>query len=325
MTLPSTVPVTLVGPDGPAPAVTVVVVTHNASTWVARCLGTLLGEGAPERPFEVVVVDSASTEPEMPGVLDALPPEVLVVRLADNVGFGRACNLAVRRARGDDVVLLNPDALLAPGSLDALLDFLAEDPVRGLVGGRAVDPDGTLDPGSCFGLPSLWSLTCFATGLSTVFAGSTTFDPESLGRWQRDSPREVGMVTGCLLAVPHALWERLGGFDERYFMYGEDADLARRARALGHRPAVTPDALVVHANGASSSTSSDKKVLLMRGRVTYAVTAWAGWRQRYAVGMLLAGTALRALLRPRSPWAGGWARRTEWRGGYPPLEAKVSR
>ena len=69
--------------------------------------------------------------------------------------------------------------------------------------------------------------------LSTAFRGSRLFDPESLGGWQRDTVREVGIVTGCLLLVPRALWQELGGFDTRFFMYGEDADLGMRARALG--------------------------------------------------------------------------------------------
>ena len=113
-------------------------------------------------------------------------------------------------------------------------------PGHGLYGGRTLWPDGTVCPGSCWGKPSLWSLFCFSTLLSTVFKGSRVFDPESLGGWQRDTVREVDIVTGCLLLAPREVWDELGGFDERFFMYGEDGDLALRAAAsraaAGHHP-----------------------------------------------------------------------------------------
>src|SRR5439155_23447727 len=120
--------------------------------------------------------------------------------------------------------------------------------------------------------------------------------PESLGRWQRDSVREVGVITGSLCLIPRVVWDELGGFDPVYFMYGEDTDLARRAAKRGYRPIVTPDATIVHAVGASSSTALDKSLLLMRGKATFVRHNWTGILKTWSLTMLLVGVALRAFL-----------------------------
>ncbi len=314
-------------PDRAAvPEVTVVIVTHNGPEWVDRCLRALLLDARPVATIEVVVVDSASQVPTRAVLARwaALEPDRLRVELSDeNIGFARGCNLGASLGTGRRVLLLNPDAVVQPGAVDALVAALDADPRAGIMGGRTVRPDGALDPSSCWGAPSLWSWTCFATGLSTAFKGSRLLDPESLGGWQRDTYRPVPVVTGCLLMTTRETWERLGGLDTDYFMYGEDADLSLRAAEAGLRPAITPDAVAVHAVGASSSAKAHKVRLLMTGKATLARKRWPAWKARAGVGLLLGGAALRGagervrrsadpvwspLLADRS-WTRGWHRR----------------
>lgn len=289
------------GPDAPdaadPPDVTVVVVTHNGPEWVERCLQALLVDARPAARTEVVAVDSASGPPtrEVLARWAAREPQRLRVELSEeNLGFARGCNLGASLGTGRRVLLLNPDAVVQPGAVDALVAALDADPGAGIMGGRTVRPDGVLDPSSCWGAPSLWSWTCFATGLSTAFKGSRVLDPESLGRWQRDTYRQVPVVTGCLLLTTRETWERLGGLDTDYFMYGEDADLSLRAAEAGLRPAITPDAVVVHAVGASSARKAHKVRLLMTGKATLARKRWPAWKARTGIVLLVAGATLRA-------------------------------
>ena len=151
---------------------------------------------------------------------------------------------------------------------------------RAICGGRTLRPDGRLDPGSCWGAPTLWSLFCSRHGALERFKGTRIFDPESLGGWKRDSVRDVDIVTGCLLFVPKELWRDLGGFDPRFFVYGEDADLALRAAAAGVRRVITPEAVVTHEVGVSSATRPDKLVLLFRGKVTLLRKHWGPVKSR---------------------------------------------
>lgn len=301
-----------------APEVSVVIVTHNGAEWVDRCLQALLVDAAPDAATEVVVVDSASDAPTRE-VLGRWADRVRLELVDENIGFARGCNLGASLSTGRRVLLLNPDAVVRTGAVDALVRALDADPGAGIMGGRTVRPDGTLDPSSCWGAPTLWSWFCFATGLSTALHGSRVFDPESLGRWQRDTYRHVDVVTGCLLMTTRETWERLGGFDTDYFMYGEDADLSLRAAELGLRPAITPDAVAVHAVGASSSRKAHKVRLLMTGKATLARKRWPAWRAAAGIALLRAGVALRALgervRRTADPvWGPLWSDRSWTRG-----------
>jgi hypothetical protein len=206
-----------------------------------------------------------------------------------------------------------------------LVAFAKQRPEHGLYGGRTLRPDGTLDPGSCYAQPTLWSLFCFATMLTIAFKDSRVFDPESIGGWQRDTVREVGLITGCLLLAPQRVWEQLGGFDRRFFMYAEDADLALRAIRAGYRPVITPDAVVTHEVGVSS-TQPDRLIMLFQGKVTLLRKHWRSPRREAGIALVLMGVGVRALVarllaRRASArldaWRVVWGARRTWLPGYP--------
>ncbi|MGH3111886.1 MAG: glycosyltransferase family 2 protein, partial [Gaiellaceae bacterium] len=287
--------------------VSVVVVTYRCRDAARACLASLY-ERTSGVSFEVVVVDNASGDGTEEMVREEFP-QARLFPLPDNIGFGQAVNLAAEQARGDYLLLLNPDTVVHAGMVEELVAFAGSLPGQAICGGRTLRPDGRLDPGSCWGAPTLWSLFCFATMLSTAFKGSRLFDPESLGGWKRDSVRDVGIVTGCLLLAPRSLWLELGGFDPRFFMYGEDADLALRAARAGVRRVITPRAVVTHEVGVSSETRPDKLLLLFRGKVTLLRKHWGPVRSRIGVGLLVSGVGLRtleALLPGRGRRASAW-------------------
>jgi GT2 family glycosyltransferase len=166
--------------------------------------------------------------------------------------------------------------------------------------------------------------------LSTAFKGSGLFDPESLGSWARDSVREVDIVTGCLLLIPRGLWQELGGFDTRFFMYGEDADLALRAAKRGFHPAITPDSVITHEVGVSSDNRSDKLILLYTGKATLLRKHWPRGKREVGLGLLYAGVGVRALMSTMlhsngrgGQWAPVWRARQTWLKGYAQAEANV--
>jgi N-acetylglucosaminyl-diphospho-decaprenol L-rhamnosyltransferase len=302
----------------------VVIVSYNTAHLMTDCLGSLHRErGALDQ--QVLVIDNGSVDDSLAEIKRHV--EVELIDAGENLGFGRAVNRAAAVADAEFLVLLNPDTVVLDGAIERLVAFARSHPGHGLYGGRAVHRDGTLEISSCWGPPTLWSMTCFAFGLTTFFRGSSRFDPESLGGWERDTVREVGIVTGCLLLVPMAVWRELGGFDERYFMYGEDADLAFRARAAGYRPIITPDACIVHDVGGASASRGDKLLLLFQGKATLFRDHFTGWRRRVVLLELLGGVALRTALASFGPgkrrpaaegWSQLWRERRRWIGGYGP-------
>lgn len=310
--------------DDPAthrPVVSVIVVSYNTRERTLACVASVLAdEGAP--PTEVVVVDNASTD----GSVDALRaafPQVSVIDSGGNLGFARGVNLGARHARGDHLLLLNPDAELVPGSIAALVAAAERRPACGLYGGRVWWPDGRVNRYSARRLPTMWGLLCHGTGLTAAFPGSPTFAPLLMPRWDRTTEREVEMLTGALLLLPRSVFDRLGGFSEHYFLYGEDADLCRRALDLGYRPLFVPSAQAVHAAGSASPDTARKIVLMRTGEVTYLRDHWHGWRLRFGLAMYALAVASRSLasrvVHNRGvDWHEVWRARHQWLAGYPP-------
>ncbi len=303
--------------------VSIVIVTYKCREAARDCLASIY-ETTKDVEVEVIVLDNASDDGTVEMVRSEFP-RVRLIASPENLGFAAGCNRAAEEARGDYVFLLNPDTVLHEGTVAHLVAFARSHPENGIYGGRTVRPDGVLDPGSCWAAPSVWSLFCFATLLTTAFRGSRVFDPEVMGGWKRDSVREVDIVTGCLLFATRSHWEALGGFDLRFFMYGEDSDLSLRAKAMGLRPIVTPDAVATHEVGVSSKAHGDKLILLSSGKATLLRKHWRGLRLRAGLLLLATGAGVRALLGfARGRWGGSgsdwrkvWRERRVWLAGYP--------
>jgi GT2 family glycosyltransferase len=310
--------------------VSIVVVTYRSTAYIQAC-GDALRRALPRVPAELIIVDNASGD-DTAEVARTVVPDARVVESGRNGGFAFGCHTGADRARGRWLLFVNPDAVPLPGSIDALLDAARETPRAGIVGGRCVAPDGSADPRDWWGRPTLWSTFCFAFLLSTVFPGNRLFDPESPRPWSAAATetRRVPIVTGGFMLVGRAAWEETGGFDQSFFMYGEDADLCLRAAAAGYRPMVTSRATYEHEGGASSS-SLRKLVLLFTGKATVVRRHLPRGLRSMGVGLLVLGVFARATLsrslraspqrqgRPTAQggdWRGLWSARRDWTKGW---------
>lgn len=300
---------------------TAIVVSYNTAEMTLHAIEGLR-RFCPGSVTKVIVVDNASTDHSADAIATRFP-DVTLVALDENIGFGRAVNMAADQVTTDYLVLVNPDVEIHDDFVTPLIDLAMRQPQGGLYGGRTLSEDGSVHPSSCWGLPSLWSTFCFGVGLSAAFPRNEILDPESMGRWDRGDEREVGMVTGCLLLTRLDVWRELGGFDERFFMYGEDADLSFRAHGAGYRPTITPKATITHFIGAASP-KADRRVMVLRSRVTIARLHLP--MPALGVGLIRLGVALRAAahamihrVRPTkgdTSWVELWRRQSEWVDGY---------
>ncbi|WP_433318531.1 glycosyltransferase family 2 protein [Micromonospora chersina] len=307
------------------PSVSVLMVSYQTRELTLRALGGLR-DTCVGTPYEVVVVDNASTDHAAEAVAAAFP-SATVDRLPVNVGFGRAVNRAATHARGEWLLLMNPDTEPDGDVITALVAYAAEHPEHGIYTGRTLHVDGTDDFRSCFALPSLRGYLAFALGLSTVGRRvhwlGRWFNPEELPGYDRTQPREVPAVSGCLMLIRRDLFTELGGFTPDYFMYSEDIDLCTRAAALGAHPVLVPHARLRHLGGASSSTAN-KTMMVLRGKCTYVRLHWPRRRAAAARALLAMGVGLRAsigaLLRRGSAWRTVWRNRGTWLPGWPAVQ-----
>jgi hypothetical protein len=278
------------------------------------------------------VIDNSSDDGSA-AAIQADFPDVRLVALKENIGFARANILAIKEARGRKVLLLNPDTVVLDRAIDRLVAFAKEKPSCQIWGGRTLNGDRTLNPSSCWRRMTLWSLACSAFGLSHLIPNSSLFNPEAYGGWDRGSVRNVDIVSGCFFLIDRELWNRLGGFDPAFFMYGEEADLCFRARKLGARPVVSPVATIVHYGGASTTSTLKQRLLLLKGKATLMNRHWSPISRRFGRVLFMLFPLIRwgsyhlasritrrdGLSSASDEWRAIFRRRHEWIDGYASL------
>jgi GT2 family glycosyltransferase len=234
------------------PRVCALLVNYNAGLELRRALQSISAELA-GTAWEAVVVDNGSSDGST-AIVEKFAPQVRLVRNIDNVGFARGMNQGLAATTAPRVLIMNPDCHLMSGALAAMGAELDRSPGCALAGPRILDPDGSLQ-GSARGDPDM---------LTGLFGRSTLLRRmfPALAVARRNVVGEVSQLVGagvtvdwlsgaCMLARRDAL-ESVGGFDERYFLYWEDADLCRRLRARGYHIRYVPGATAVHTVGHSS-------------------------------------------------------------------------
>ncbi len=225
-----------------SPRVTIVTPVHGKLAYTLACLRSLAKHGA-QAPFEVIVVDDASPD----GSADTLAQVggLRLLRNAQNLGFVDSCNAGAALARGEFLLFLNNDTQATPGWLDALLACFAERADCGIAGSRLVYPDGRLQEAGAlvFADGSAWNTGRFEARDAAAF------------RYRR----ETDYVSGAALMIRRDVFQHIGGFDARYApAYYEDADLAFAVRQLGLRVYYEPTSTVIHCEGISAGTDTDR-------------------------------------------------------------------
>ncbi|MDP4023389.1 glycosyltransferase family 2 protein [Methylobacterium sp. NEAU 140] len=208
------------------PDLDVVIVNWNGGGLLRACLASLAAATDAGR-VQVTVVDNASADESLRD-LPALPRPLRLIENADNRGFGRACNQGAAGGRGPVILFLNPDAQVAPDALALARAALLADPGSGVVGARLIDADGRTAR-SCARAPTSGGMLGRALALDRV----GFVPPHFLADWDHAEDRAVDQVMGAFLMIRRDLFERLGGFDPRFFVYYEDVDLCTRVRAAG--------------------------------------------------------------------------------------------
>jgi len=266
---------------------TVQIVNWNAREPLRAALRSILAH-PPRFPYEIVVLDNASSDGSVQ-MLEKEFPEVRLLVSEQNLGFSRGHNLAARAAQGKYLFILNPDTETLPPALELLVNYAEQHPEVAIIGPKILNPDGSLQY-SCRRFPNPTAALFRNTPLGKLFPNNPYTREYLMTDWDHNSVREVDWVSGAALLIRRAVYEQLGGFDERFFMYCEDTDLCYRAWQAGYTVVYYPEPKIVHAIGRSTDLVANKMI------ITFHRSMYLFYKKHYARKTFL-------LLRPLVPVA----------------------
>jgi GT2 family glycosyltransferase len=272
------------------PELSIIVVSYNAREHLERCLSEVAG-----RDHEVVVVDSGSTDGSGELVRERFP-EVRLVELAENRGYGAGANEGMRLAAGSWLLLLNSDARPVGNAIEELVGFGDRHPEIGVAGPRLLNPDGSLQR-SVRGFPTVWRLATEYFFLRKLAPGTRAFNAFYAANFDHRTVRKAEFLMGAVLLLRREAIAQIGGFDERFFMFSEETDLCYRVRKAGWAVEFYPEAEFVHVGGASTRLEWGRMYReQLRGHLLFLAKHQSLYRAEQARKMLIRALRLRALL-----------------------------
>jgi N-acetylglucosaminyl-diphospho-decaprenol L-rhamnosyltransferase len=252
------------------PAIHVVIVNWNSGPQLKECLQSFAATASDAVAVRLTVVDNASADGSCDGLEGATNVPLTIIRNVDNRGFGAACNQGAAGANADYLLFLNPDTRLMPGSLELPARYLQapEHAAVGIAGIQLLDVDGHVARNTAR-TPTAWSMIGNSVGVDRLMP--SLFPPHFVTEWAHDETRDVDQVMGAFFLVRRSVFERLGGFDERFFVYYEDLDFAARARALGFSSVYLAGAQAFHrGQGTTENATARRTFYFNRSKILFA-------------------------------------------------------
>ncbi len=232
----------------------IVIVNYNVKHFLVQCLYAIK-QASQGLNVEVIVVDNASSDGSQDEVNSRFP-WVQYIYNTRNVGFGRANNQGIKLAKGRYTLLLNPDTIIQEDSLKKCVTYLDDHTEVGGLGIKMIDGYGSFLPESKRSFPSPQVAFFKLFGLAQLFPKSPYFGRYHLGYLDREKNHQVDVLSGAFFMSPTALLQDLGGFDERYFMYGEDIDLSFQIEQAGYHNVYFAESFILHYKGESTKKGS---------------------------------------------------------------------
>jgi O-antigen biosynthesis protein len=238
----------------------IIIVSYNVKDFLRGAIASVRRSlAAGELEGEIIIVDNDSSDGSA-AMLRAEFPEVCLYALNENLGFGRANNLALRSAKGECMLLLNPDTIVGEDTLRTMVDFMRAHPEAGLAGCKLLNSDGTFQLSCRRGFPTPWASFTKLFGLAGLFPNSKLFARYNLTYLPVDATYEVDALGGAFMMLSRQAYEATNAFDESFFMYGEDLDLCYRAKQAGFKIFYVHSTATVHFKGESTRRSALNEV-----------------------------------------------------------------
>ena len=232
----------------------IIIVNYNVKYFLEQCLHSvqkaIIGIDA-----EVFVVDNASQDASIE-YLQPIFPRIKFISSRTNDGFAKANNKALPKCSGDYVLFLNPDTIVAEDCFSNCIQFFKQHKDCGALGVQMIDGSGKFLPESKRSFPSLSAAFYKLVGLSLIFPHSKKFNRYALGNLSKDDDYEIDVLAGAFMMLNKDVVEQTSGFDETFFMYGEDIDLSYRVQEAGYKNYYLGNQKIIHFKGESTKRGS---------------------------------------------------------------------
>ena len=240
------------------PKLSIIILNYNTVNLTRDCLASI-EKNRNEVPLEIIVSDNGSTD----GSIEMIRNGFAWVKLVENganLGFAAGNNRARKFAKGEYVLFLNTDTIVKKGTLEETLNYMDEHSQVGALSCRLVLADGSLDKDARRGFPTPWVALTHFSGLDKLFPNSRLFAKYWYGGVPEDKVQEVEVIQGAYLLSPKKLLDKVGWFDEAYFLDGEDIDLCWKIREAGKKIVYYPEVSIIHVKGATKGKNKEAKV-----------------------------------------------------------------
>ncbi len=286
------------------PILSIVIVAYKSRNELPGCLDSI-PPTLHDRAVEVVVVDNSLDADGTGAWMRVEHPGVAYLNPGENLGFGRGNNLGAARARGECLLYLNPDTVCNIAALQLCVERLQVESDIGLISPRLELADGSMDLACRRSIPTVWDGFCRASGLAAAFPGTRLFAGYNLTYLPKVGTYDVAAINGAFMMGRREVLGKIGGFDEAFFMYGDDLDLCIRVRKAGHRIVYDGRLSIVHLKGLSVGKDFDRmsEAIFDANRDVYlkhfnpSGSRWVDWKYRLAFGAWKRVSRLRARLR----------------------------
>ncbi|HUN15526.1 MAG TPA: glycosyltransferase family 2 protein [Saprospiraceae bacterium] len=232
----------------------IIIVNYNVKYFIEQAIRTSL-KASEHIDAEIIVVDNASIDGSQ-SMIKNFFPEVQLIDIKNNLGFSKANNIGIAAAKGEFILLLNPDTVVGENTFVECLKFIQTHSDCGALTVKMLDGSGKLLPESKRGFPTPWAAFCKFSGLYKIFPKSKFFNQYYLGHLSYDEIQKIDVMPGAFILVRKNIVDQIGGLDESYFMYGEDIDFSYQVKKHGYENYYLPEPHIIHYKGESTSKSS---------------------------------------------------------------------
>lgn len=247
--------------------VSLVSINYKVEKELIACISSIV-ESKPKISYEIIVVDNDEKNTIEKNLKEKFP-EVKYIKSPSNIGYGAGNNLGAKHASGEFIFFLNPDTILTKGSIDSLYNFLKNKPESGMIAPLLLNPKGEAYPLQGSDSYTFLSAIVILSFINKLFPYNTISNKFFHRSWNKKDNEEFDVVPGTAFMIKKSIFEKAGMFDEKFFLYFEEYDLAKRVKNLGYKNYIIPKSKVLHIWEASTKKRKDINEIFSKSRYLF--------------------------------------------------------